>query len=163
MAWLPTDDTIFFLLSSFSAAVIALALVSSAAMLLALRRFSRDRENTQRSLDDIGTRLEALTGQLSDRYLNTTDTNYSSVLDSLVERLPNVVAQETGNQIFETESKILTRLAEIDPMLRNDVEAQRKMDEIIRSMENLEKNIIGLTAAAVKTVMIEKRDELLRQ
>jgi hypothetical protein len=102
-------------------------------------------------------RIEGLTSHRREQMLK----HYDGMLESLSTRLPPTIAAHTSQAIIETESKILQRLAELEPNFRDDESIQRKLDELIHSMEGLEKTIVALAADAVQRVMAEGRRSLI--
>lgn len=102
-------------------------------------------------------RIEALTSNRRELMVK----QFDRMLANLSTRLPSTIAAQASQRIFETESKILTRLAELEPNLKKDEISRRKMDDLIRSMEGLEQTIVALTAEAVRKVMVESRSDLL--
>jgi len=97
-------------------------------------------------------KIEGLTAQRREQIL----TQFDKLVESLTNRIPALVAAQASDKIFETESKILTRLAELEPSLSNE-EHKDKLDDVIHSMEALEKTLIAHTATAVHQVMLESR------
>jgi hypothetical protein len=70
------------------------------------------------------------------------------------------VAAQASKLVIDTESRILTRLAELEPNLKGDEESRRKMDELIKQMEHLEETIVATASDAVRSVMIDSRRSL---
>ena len=144
---------------------IAAAVVVSASLLLlvavymafSLRIASRERERLSRELFGLVRKIEGLTA--SRRELISR--HYDRMLENLSVRLPSTIAAQTGQVIFETESKILQRLAELEPDLKNDANSKKKMNELVRSMENLQEIIIALTSDTVRRVMTESRHGII--
>ncbi len=150
------------ILLALGAAALTLFVVQCAlsfATFLALRGASRERAEANKELFGLVRRIEALTANRREQMLQ----HYDGLLQSLSLRLPALVASHASQQIFETESRILSRLAELEPNLKNDEPSRRKMDELIRTMEGLETTIIHLTTDAVEKIMVEGRRELLEE
>lgn len=124
-----------------------------------IRQARLDRNAIHKEIFGLVRKLEGLTSSKREQMLQ----HYDTILDDLTHRLPPTIAAEAGNIIFETESKILSRLAEIEPSLREDERAQEKMDQLIKSMENLEGTIVKLTADAVENVFAESRKNLFEE
>lgn|GEM_PF-2348425 len=135
---------------------VGLQLILTVLMLVSLRAASRERFQLHREMFGLLRKIEGLTANRREQLLK----HYDSLLDNLSTRLPPAVAAQTSQIIFETESKILSRLAELEPTLKTDEVARKKMDELIKSMENLEKTIVALAADTVKNVMVEGRRSL---
>jgi len=121
-----------------------------------LRIAAHDRTKLNRELYGLVNKIEGLTANKRDQMLK----HYDKILDDLSNRLPPTIASQAGQLIFETESKILSRLAELEPNLKDDELGQRKMDELIKNMENLESTIVNLTSQTVSNVMAQSRKEL---
>lgn len=125
-------------------------------MFLSLRGASKENAQLNKEMFGLLKKIEGLTATRREQMLRA----YDQVLEQLANRLPPTIAAQAGTLIFETESKILTRLAELEPLIKKDDLSRRKMDELIKSMENLEKTIIVLTADTVRNVMMENRHSL---
>ncbi len=105
-------------------------------------------------------KIEGLTANKREQVL----LQYDKLIESLTSRIPAQVAARASDAIFEAESKILTRLAEIESTHKTDEEENEadkaKFDELIKSLEGLESTVVALTARAVHQVMLESRSEL---
>lgn len=101
-------------------------------------------------------KLEGLTASKREKVLR----EYDRMLEDLSNRLPTTIAAQASEKIFETESRILTRLAELEPILKEDKASQRRMDELIKTMEQLEQSLVASTAETVKKVFVESRSNL---
>lgn len=139
------------------AMLVTLQLVLSIIMLIGLRTSSRERALLNREMFGLVRKLEGLTASRREQMVR----HYDRMLEGLMKRLPPTIAAQTGQVIFDTESKILSRLAELEPSLKADEDGRRKMDELIKSMENLDSTIVSCAADTVKTVMAESRRSLL--
>lgn len=147
--------TLYLLMGAFSALValqIGLGVFSWAAM----RRHSREQSQTNREIFGLVRKLEGLTASKRELMLK----RYDKILDELSHRLPPTIASQASQQIFETESRILARLADLEPGLKGDQSAQKKMDELIRSMEKLEHTLVSSTADTVQKVLADNRAAL---
>jgi hypothetical protein len=148
------------LLLSVAAAVgliVALQLLLTISMLISLRFSSRERVLINKEMYGLVRKLEGLTASRREQMLK----HYDMMLEGLSTRLPPTIAAQTSQMIFDAESKILARLAELEPNLKDDEIARKKMDELIKTMESLERTIVVLAADAVKNVMVESRRSLL--
>lgn len=116
----------------------------------------RECNRLNREMFGLVRKLEGLTSSRREQMLKA----YNQMLDTLSARLPPTIAAETSNIIFETESKILSRLAELEPNLKQDENGKRKLNDLIKSMESLEKTIVTLAADTVQRVMVESRRDL---
>ena len=85
---------------------------------------------------------------------------FDKILSDLALRLPPTIAAQAGQTIFETESRILSRLAELEPDLKNDHQSREKMDDLIKSMEALETTIVTVTADTVQNIMASNRQAI---
>ena len=137
--------------------VIVLQLVLTAYTLITLRASARERTLLNKEMFGLLRKLEGLTSSRREQMLK----HYDKILGQLSSRLPMTIAAQTSSMIFETESKILARLAELEPHFAKDENSKRKMDELIKSMENLEQTIVALTADTVHKVMVDSRRTLL--
>lgn len=136
---------------------VGLQLLLTIGVILTLKSSARERAVLNKETFGLVKRLEGLTATRREQILK----HYDSILDQLSNSLPPTIAAHTSQLIFETESKILTRLAELEPNLRTDDASRRKMDELIKSMETLEKTIVALASDTVRRVMNESRRTLL--
>ena len=135
----------------------ALLVVLMAATLFSLRASQRERLLLNREIYGMLKKIEGLTATKREQVMK----HYDKMLESLAVRLPATVAAHASQTIFETESKILSRLAELEPNLRGDEVSKRRMNELIKTMENLENTIVCLTSDTVKKVMLESRRDVL--
>jgi hypothetical protein len=128
-------------------------------VILNLRHESRERASHYHELYGLLKKIEGLTSNRREQMLKHDD----KILERVTTRLPPTIAAQAGQTIYETESMILTRLAELEPSLKVNPEGRRKMEQLIRSMESLEDTIVSLTADTVRNVMTESRRELLNE
>ena len=126
-------------------------------MAISLRIAGREREVIHREIFGLVRRMEGLTSHRREQIIK----HYDKMLDTLSCRLPTAVASQASQVIFDAESRILQRLAELEPELRNDEIGRRKMDDLIKSMENLEHTLVSITSDTVRKVMVEGRAKLL--
>ena len=137
--------------------LIGIQVVLFVSMFAVLQRDAKEKAKLSKELFGLMKKIEGLTATRREQICR----HYDQMLDNLAVRLPTTVAAEASSLIFETESKILSRLAEIEPDL-NDAQSKRKMDDLIKTMEGLEATLVGLTSTAVKRVMLEGRRSLLK-
>jgi hypothetical protein len=130
----------------------------SLAVLASLRANAHDRAKNTKEVFGLVRKLEGITAENRTQLLR----HYDSLLQGLIARLPATVASEAGDMIFDTESKILKRLAELEPALHSSDEARKKLDEIVTAMEGLESTLVSLTSKAVREAMEEGRREIAR-
>ncbi len=126
-------------------------------LLATLRASASERTALNKEMFGLLKKLEGITSSRREQMLK----HYDKILQNLAVRLPTTVAAQTSAMIFDTESKILARLAELEPQLKVDESSKRKMDDLIKSMETLESTIVALTAETVHKVMIDSRRALL--
>lgn len=119
----------------------------------------RDSIALHKELFGLVRKLEGMTSSRRETMLR----HYDRVIDELAARLPMTVANQAGKAIFETESRILARLAELEPGLENDETAKSKMNELISSMEKLESTLVSLTSETVQNILLENRQNFLRE
>jgi hypothetical protein len=74
-------------------------------------------------------------------------TQYDKVLVSLAERLPKRISAAVSDRVIDIERDVLTRLAELDPHLR-DPAVRAKVDQLVLRMEELESVIVNETERA---------------
>ena len=134
-------------------------LFTSLYMALSLRSASRERNSLNKEMFGLVKRIEAMTSSRREQMLK----HYDKILSNLAMRLPPTIAAQASQTIFETESKILARLAELEPALQNDEIGKRKMEELIKSMESLEQTVVTITSEAVRKVMLESRSDLMEE
>lgn len=151
-----TQNSFYFGLTILSAVLLAQSALAIY-MAFCLRIASRERARINKELFGLVKRIEGLTSNRREQMLK----QYDKILANLAVRLPTIIAANAGHTILETENKILTRLAELEPNLKTDENGRKKMDELIRSMENLEQTIVALTAETVRQVMVDSRSDLL--
>ena len=145
------------ILLAAGAVFVTLQLALSIFMLISLRISSKERSLLNREMFGLLKKLEGLTATRREQMVR----HYDRMLEGLMKRLPPTIAAQTGQVIFDTESKILTRLAELEPSLKADESSRKKMDELIKSMESLDHTLISCTADTVRAVMAESRRSLL--
>jgi hypothetical protein len=136
---------------------IGLQLILTAAVLISLRASARERSQLNKEMFGLVKRIEGLTSNRREQMLK----HYDGMLEMLSTRLPPTIAAHTSQVIIDTESKILNRLAELEPNLRDDETSRKKMDELIASMEHLEQSIVASASDTVQRVMAEGRRSLL--
>lgn len=145
------------ILLTVTMSLVILQLAVNIASIFALRSNARERADNSREFYGLVRKMEGLTAERREQMLN----HYDKILENLSNKLPVLVAGQAGQKIFDAESKILSRLAEIEPLVKGNEAAHSKMDELIRTMEGLETTIITVTSEAVKQVLTEGRRELL--
>lgn len=123
----------------------------------ALRAANRERAELHRQMFGVLKKIEGLTANKREQMLK----HYDQMLEELSLRLPPTIAAQASQSIFEAESKILKRLAELENQPKHDQERQQKMDELLKTMEQLEHSLVTLTADTVQTVMTDSRKTLL--
>ena len=149
------EQTIFFVgLSGALSLLLQVFLVLAVAIIM--RAHSRERASMEREMFGLLRKLEGLTATKREQILR----HYDSMLDTLSIRIPPAVAAQASKLVIDTESRILTRLAELEPNLKGDEEGRRKMDELIKQMEHLEEIIVATASDAVRSVMIDSRRAL---
>ena len=136
--------------------MLALQFVLALVMLAVIKSTSRERAEMTKELYAQVKRIEALTSERREQMLK----HYDHILEDLTNRVPVMVAGRASQQIFDTESKILQRLAELEPNLKGDETARQKIDAIIKSMEKLEDNVISITSEAVRQALLDGRSDL---
>jgi len=138
-------------------ALVTINLLVALGVLLALRSSARERREYRREIEVMVQKIEVLTAPTRERVIG----RYDGMLASLVEKIPEKVMRETGRKIFDAESRIIARLAEIEPNLKRDPVGREKMNEIIESMESLESSVSTIAAETVDDALRAAREELL--
>lgn len=142
-----------------SAAIGIVQLLTCCLLLMAQRSLKQEAAALNKETFGLLRRFEGLTASKREKILK----EYDRMLEELSNRLPTTIAAQASQRIFETESRILNRLAELEPVLKEDKMSQNRMDELIRSMEQLEEALVGSTAETVKKVFLETRSSLFSE
>ena len=82
---------------------------------------------------------------------------YDSMLSTLSNKLPKIVSEKAGKEVQATQRQILMRLAELEPKLRDDKVATDKMNELIKSTQELEFAMMNAASYSVEQVLHEAR------
>lgn len=151
-----SQEQLLLFVGASSAFALLLQVFLALTVLLVVRANSRDRAALEREMFGMMKKLEGLTATKREQVLK----HYDTMLETLSMRLPPAVAAQTSKAIIDTESRILNRLAELEPNLKSDEESRKKMDELIRNMEHLEETIVATASDAVRTVMLDSRRSL---
>jgi hypothetical protein len=114
---------------------------------------SRERQRLGRELIAVVKKIDGLTSDRREQILR----HYDGILGELAAEMPERIVRETGHRIFEAESRILTRLAELEPDLKNDPVSREKMNELIEVMEYLETAVAEIAATTVRDALGEAR------
>lgn len=139
------------------AALICTQLALALGVLLSLRSAATERREHRQEIAAMVQKIELLTAPTRERVIG----RYDGMLANLVEKIPEKVMRETGQKIFDAESRIIARLAEIEPNLKRDPVSREKMNEIIESMESLESSVSAIAAETVDDALRAAREELL--
>lgn len=150
-----TEDMLY-LVGTILGALTIIQLLIAIYMGISLRIGAKERALLNKEMFGLVRRIEALTSSRREQMLK----HYDRILANLSLRLPSTVAAHASQTIFEAESKILSRLAELEPNIKNDEVSRMKMDDLIRSLESLEQTIVTLTSEAVRKVMVDSRSDL---
>lgn len=124
--------------------------------LLVLRSASKERKVLNRETFGLLRKVEGLLARKQEKITK----EYDRLLEQMTLQVPVVIAREAGNEIFETEKYVISRLAELELEVHDDEVAMQKMETIIKTMEGLETTIIRATSKAVERVLVENRREL---
>lgn len=137
-----------------------LLLLQLALALFALHRCraaERERGQLHQELFGIMKRIEGLsTGR---RALITYQ--FDNMLDLLIKQLPTRIASEAGQRIFDTESQILKVISEIEPGVGENGVLRERMEQVVKSMENLEAVVVSVTCESVRQAIVDVRTTLL--
>jgi len=153
------SNEFLFYFGAAAAAFVLLQFVLSVAMVLSLRAASQERSRTEKDIFGLLRKIEGLTASKREQVAR----HYDTMVGSLLKRLPATIGSEASTMILETESKILHRLAELEPSFATNRQAREKMDDLIHTMEKLEQTLISVTAETVSRVMNESREDFLRE
>lgn len=143
------------LLLTLAAGSLGFNVLLVAYLLLSLRSARRASQEVVKEIYGTMKKIEGFTAGRREQMLR----EYDRVMQNLSVRLPTVIAAEAADSIFETESKILTRLAEIDPFIREE-KHKEQINELIRSMENLQETLVKLLGETAMKVLTEARKEI---
>ena len=138
--------------------VLLLNLLFGVWVVFCVRSMSKENQKLNKEMFGLVRRIEGLTSHRRDQVLN----QFDKLVENLSLRIPTMVAAKASERIFDTESTILKRLAELDPEIANE-EGKEKLDNLIQSMESLEKTLVSHTATAVHQVMLENRKSLFEE
>ncbi|MEZ4754962.1 MAG: hypothetical protein R3A13_11770 [Bdellovibrionota bacterium] len=151
-----SNQTMQVILVAF-AVVTTIQILVFACMMRVLGKAQKERSETHREIFGLVRKIEGYTAHRREQMLK----HYDGVIEKLAHQIPTAIAAEAGTVIFETESKILQRLAEIEPNLKEDETARKRLDDLITNMENLEHTLITLTSDAVQKIMLDGRQTLI--
>ena len=151
-----TPEVVILCAATLAGLLIGGSLLVNILTVVSLRTAAKERQLINRELFGLVKKIEGLTASRREQILK----HYDGLLEVLSNKLPAAVATHTSQIIFDAEAKILTRLAELEPNLNSDEKGKQKLDELIRSMEGLEKTIVNLTSDAVRHVMVDGRRAL---
>ncbi len=146
----------FLLAAGAFAALFVLQSCLAVYLLSSLRAARKERAALHREMYGLVRKLEGLTSGKREQMAK----QFDKILSELALRLPPTIAAQAGQTIFETESRILSRLAELEPDLKNDEQSREKMDDLIKSMESLETTIVTVTADTVQNIMAANRQAI---
>ena len=140
-------------------AVAAVQLIVALYMFFSMRAASRERAALSKEMFGLMKKIEGLTARRREQAL----VQFDRVLDALSVRLPTAIASKVSDLVFETERQILSRLAEIEPSLKDNAGDREKMEELICSMEKLEETVVAITSDSVQQVMMDSRRSLFQE
>ena len=135
----------------------ALQLLLAFCMGISLLVAARERRTLHREMFGLLKKIEGLTATRREQMIR----HYDRMLEGLSLRLPPAIAAQASSRIFDMESRILTRLSELEGSQGQDQSNRAKMEELVKSMESLEQTVVALTSETVKTVMLDSRKRLL--
>jgi len=139
---------------ALSAAIVSTVLLSS---IVYLRRLAREVLAANREMFGLTKKMEAMTASRRAHFVH----EYDKIVNQLLRKLPANIAAKAGDSIFTTQKQILTRLAELEQLAGTDRESRKQMEEIILSMEQLEAQLVRVTADTVIEVMSDTRKRIL--
>ena len=149
------NQNLFFVLVALSILACAIQLIALFVLMAGIRNSNRSVDDSVKELFGIMKKIEGLTAGKREQML----LEFDKIIHSLSLRLPVAVASQASDMIFDAQSKILQRLAEIDPSIK-DEKNKEKMDELIKSMEGLQETLITLSSDAVRKALSEARKEI---
>lgn len=151
------NENLLLLTTILTAGAAVLQISVSIFVLLWARSSSKEMTHLVREAYGSLRKVEGLTASKREQIAK----QYDKIIDSLTTRLPITIASHASQTIYEAEKRILARLAELEPNLKDDEKGRQKMDDLIRTMENLEETIVALTAESVRKVLVETRADIL--
>lgn len=154
MAAFLANPQISIVLSLYAGCIVAIAV--TVFIVLHLRATAQRHDRLHNQTFALMKKVEGFTAPKREEVLR----NFDELLERLRTELPHQLTAEVGERIFEAETKILSRLAELEPNLAEDEVARRKMEELIRSMEQLEAKITVTAVDAVISVLRDTRHTL---
>lgn len=152
-----SDPTVLILCCGI-AALALLQLALALYVFVMTQRAAKDRARLHQEMFGLLKKTEGLLAGKREQILR----EYDKLLEQLSQRLPATIAAQASTCIFETESKILSRLAELEPALKKEDLSSGRMDELIKSMEKLEETLVRSAADTVERVLVESRSGLFR-
>lgn len=136
--------------ASIFVGLLVLQVILSVYMTIVLLVSSRDRKQLNRETFGLLRKIEGLTSEKQQQLRS----QYARAIAGLQDRLPIAIASQVGERIYQTESAILRELAALQPNLA-DPSAKRRFDDLIKTMESLEEDLIRVTAETVHTILEE--------
>lgn len=125
-------------------------------MLMYIRASGRESSALNRETFGLVKKLEGLTATKREQMLLHID----KLLEDLEISLPNSISKEAGQRIYEVESRILSRLAELEQLLEKDPYSKQKIEDLIKSVEGMERSVITAAAQQAKKVVLDNRNSL---
>ncbi len=136
--------------ASIFVGLLLLQVILSVYMTIVLLVSSRDRKQLNRETFGLLKKIEGLTSERQQQL----KARYAHAISGLQDRLPIAIASQVGERIYQTESAILRELAALEPNLA-DPTSRRRFDDLIKTMESLEEELIRVTAQTVHTILEE--------
>ena len=122
-----------------------------------LRRLAHEISASNREVYGLTKKMEAMTASRRAHFVH----EYDKIVNQLLRKLPANIAAQAGDSIFVTQKEILTRLAELEKVTGKSKESSKQMEQIILSMEQLEAQLVRVTADTVIEVMGDTRKRIL--
>ena len=128
-------------------------IISCFYVVLALRESSEESNVLNRQTFGLLKRVEGIVASKQQQIC----AEYDAMLSTLSNTLPKIVSEKAGREVQATQRQILMRLAELEPKVRGDKIASDKMNELIKSTQELEFAMMNAASYSVEQVLFEAR------
>ena len=149
------SQNIIVVLSILCLLALVLQICIAAYLYISSRASHKAMNDSVRELYGIMKKIEGLTATRREQLM----LEFDRIVQTLSLRLPTVVSAHVGDAVFDAESKILKRLAEVDPSIK-DEKNKEKMDELIKSLEGLQESLVTVTTETVRKALLDARKDL---
>lgn len=147
-AWFNTDQGFLF--------IVSVLLVQLAGLLAVVRHARTEAKTRERFLRGVYGILKKIEGLTADRRTQMLF-RYDQLVERLQRRLPTIVANRISAEIEELESGIISRLSAIDADLLSDGGDPEELEQLLKTMERLERAVLTITTDTVRESLNEGR------